>query len=52
MSMEPPEVHPQVDAVDAAVFSGDTFYGAEAIARLRWYMARWERACVERLEES
>jgi len=53
MSGEPPEVHPrvekQLDAIDAAVFSGDTLFTPKAIERLRWYMARWERACVDRL---
>jgi len=32
-----------LDEIDAAVFSGDTFIGLGARARLRWFMARWER---------
>ncbi len=31
------------DQIDAGVFSGDTFLSAEAIARFREFMARWER---------
>jgi len=51
----PPELEPRteemLDGVDAAVFSGDAFFTAEAIARFRWYLGRWERACAERLKD-
>jgi hypothetical protein len=50
MSYGPPELkrHLEVnlDAIDAAVFSGDTFQEANARLRLRWYMSRWEREFV------
>jgi hypothetical protein len=37
-----------LDTIDAAVFSGDAFYEAPAIARLRYYLARWERELTQR----
>jgi hypothetical protein len=53
MSVGPPECEPRVekelDAIDAMVFSGDSFLEPQAIARFRWYMARWERACAANL---
>lgn len=31
------------DQIDAGFFSGDTFHSEEAIARMEWYMGRWQR---------
>lgn len=32
-----------IDEIDAAIFSSDTFYNAEAIQSFREIMERWER---------
>lgn len=42
------ELESHLDEVDAALFSGDSFEGAPAIARLRYYLARWERELAKR----
>jgi hypothetical protein len=42
------DVEDLLDSVDAAVFTGDSFYEAPAIARLRYYLARWERELTQR----
>lgn len=39
------------DQIDAGVFSGDTFHSAEATARFREFIARWERGLKD-IEES
>lgn len=31
------------DSIDAGFFSGDTFHSAEAVARIEYYMGRWQR---------
>lgn len=36
-----------IEAIDAGIFSGDTFHNTEAIAELREQMARWERGLKE-----
>jgi hypothetical protein len=35
------------DQIDAGIFSSDAFHSEEAIARLREFMARWERGLKE-----
>ncbi len=35
------------DAIDAGFFSGDSFQNEEAIKRIEWYIARWQREIVE-----
>ena len=39
-----------LDTIDSGVFSGDTFNSTEAIARLEYYMARWQRELVIKRE--
>ena len=36
-----------IDEIDAALFSGDTFYDEEVIEDFRRIMERWERQLVE-----
>lgn len=43
MPMLEDSVEENLDNIDAAVFSGDAFTTAPAIAYLREFMARWER---------
>lgn len=38
-----PRMEGSLDAIDAGLFSGDTFHSAEAVERLRYFMARWEK---------
>jgi hypothetical protein len=40
------DLETHLDAIDAAVFSGDTFLDANARLRLRWYLSRWEKEFV------
>lgn len=47
----PPEFSEQwaenaCDSIDAGFFSGDTFHSEEALARIEWYMGRWQREIV------
>lgn len=37
------EVEDWFDSIDAAVFSGDTFYDKANRERARWYVLRWLR---------
>lgn len=37
-----------LDSVDAAVFTGDTFYSEPAMQRLEYYMGRWHREMKRR----
>jgi hypothetical protein len=37
----------QIDEIDAAIWSGDTFHNRENIAAFRDIMARWERGLQE-----
>jgi hypothetical protein len=41
-----PRIEKLCDNIDAAVFSGDQFMEAPARARLRFFMARWEKELV------
>ncbi|SIT50465.1 hypothetical protein BN2476_830036 [Paraburkholderia piptadeniae] len=34
------------DSIDAGFFSGDTFNDREALDRIEWYIARWQRQIV------
>jgi hypothetical protein len=34
------------DGIDAGFFSGDTFHNEDSLARLEWYVARWQREVV------
>jgi type IV pilus biogenesis protein CpaD/CtpE len=43
MSVLRPHIEKLCDNIDAAVFSGDQFMEAAARARLRFFMARWEK---------
>ena len=43
MSELRPHIEKLCDNIDAAVFSGDQFMQAPARARLRFFMARWEK---------
>lgn len=47
---QPPELEACVenacDEIDAGFFSGDAFHSEEAIARIEWYMGRWQRELV------
>ena len=36
-----PETEKAIDAIDAAVFSSDTFYDPDARERLRFFIGRW-----------
>ena len=40
----------QIDDIDAAIFSGDTFMDTEVIADFRSMMARWEKQLKENEE--
>lgn len=42
-----PHVDDPIDQIDAAVFSGDTFFDKDARAQFRDMMARWERGLKE-----
>jgi hypothetical protein len=35
-----------LDQLDAGFFSGDTFHGEGALARVEWYLGRWQREIV------
>ena len=37
----------QIDEIDAAIWSGDTFHNRDNIAAFREMMARWERGLKE-----
>jgi hypothetical protein len=37
----------QIDEIDAAIWTGDTFHNRENIAAFRDMMARWERGLKE-----
>lgn len=45
------------DSIDAGFFSGDIFYNYEALERVEWYLARWQkrmkelRECLDEDEE-
>lgn len=41
-----PHIEKLCDNIDAAVFTGDQFMEAPARARLRFFMARWEKELV------
>ncbi len=38
-----PDVEEQLDGIDAAFFSGDTFHDKEALEKIEHYLARWTR---------
>ena len=35
-----------LDAIDAAIFSGDTFYDRKAVDRLKFYLDRWNHETI------
>jgi hypothetical protein len=43
MSALPYDIDEAADQIDAAIFTGDTFFDKEARIELRRLMARWER---------
>ncbi|CAB4130437.1 hypothetical protein UFOVP119_61 [uncultured Caudovirales phage] len=42
----PERMEGQLDMIDAAFFSGDTFHSEPALRRFEWYVARWQREAV------
>ena len=38
-----PNIESALDEIDAAVFSGDSFYNQENIARIHYFMDRWKK---------
>lgn len=43
MNPLPPDLSEATDTIDAAIFTGDTFFDEAARIELRRLMARWER---------
>ena len=44
------EYHRLMEEMDAALFSGDTFYSPKAVTELRENLARWQRQ-IDEIEE-